>query len=247
MCVPRSNPRTRRAASAVGLCLARAQTDHAAIIEGLRPAARALARWLCEPGDADGRVRVALITGPSGSGKSTLLRLVRRELACEGAARPRVSTLQPDARLARGRLAVASMDAGPLDRWLAHLARLGLGEARLWLAPASVLSAGQRFRLALALATRPKVSVRAGARDVAQSGWQQAPRVLIADEFAATLDRFTAKALCLGVGQIRSADPLSLLLATSHDDLHAALRPGLLVTVGLDGRAAVQAPRADAC
>ena len=113
---------------------------------------------------------VVLFTGPSGSGKSSLLREVGRQV---GALDSQALGL-PDVPLCEAL-------PGPLDARLGALAGCGLSEARLLLRTPAELSDGQRarFRLAFALAS-------AAARG--------APFVL-ADEFAALLDRTLAKAV----------------------------------------------------
>jgi ABC-type ATPase with predicted acetyltransferase domain len=225
--------RLRRAAGGVGLCLSQAQAVHAARVAHLRALADELAGWIVDRQSSTAfETTCVLVTGPSGSGKSTFLWLLAGALRARGTAR--VSRLNPEGRLARSKLALASMDDGPLDAWLAHLGRFGLGEARLWLGPPAALSVGQRFRLALALAARSPT--RSPARRSGRAD-ERATRVLMVDEFAATLDRFTARSLAHSVGRLgpRGAG-LCLVLATSHDDLLAALEPACLVRIGLDGR-----------
>lgn len=149
---------------------------------------------------------VMLCTGPSGSGKSSLLRAAGTQLQALD-----IATLDlPDVPL------VDAM-TGPLPRRLELLSTCGLAEARLMLRTPSELSDGQRarFRLALALA-RP------------------AP-FLLADEFAAVLDRTLAKVLAFNIRKLAFRTGTGFLLATTHDDLTDDLNPDLHIRCAGDG------------
>jgi hypothetical protein len=163
---------------------------------------------------------IALVTGPSGAGKSTLLAMLRARLDAEVR---RVRMIEPEVQLRHIRGAICTLSPQPLDVWLAHLARFGLAEAMVWLQRPGELSAGQRWRLALAL------------RFVGVSP------TLMADEFAALLDGETARALSMNVRREASRSAgARLLLATSRDDLTAALRPEVHVALTLEGEAQVR-------
>lgn len=150
-----------------------------------------------------------LITGPSGSGKSSLLRSLLRSTKRVG-----LTTLDLR-RIALSERPVVELFADvTLDRTLKRLARVGLAEVWTWLRPPSQLSDGQRWRLRLALAIER----------VEQS---QVPLTLVCDEFGAVLDRITA---CIVSNVLRRAidthvTHLAAIVATSHDDLAAALAP----------------------
>jgi len=84
------------------------------------------------------------------------------------------------------------------------LCAAGLAEAPAWIRAARSLSEGQRSRLALALA------------------WSSAGRnaTVVADEFGSTLDRASARSLCVGVRRLaRPGGGPRLVLASAHDDL----------------------------
>jgi len=152
--------------------------------------------------------RILHLTGPSGSGKYTL--------ACDltAALERRGDTVIDAQRAALADHPCVDCFPGPLDASLSEIATAGLAEARCFLRRPAELSEGERFRLRLALALR-----RARAL---------APRrvVLVIDEFAATLDRPTARAVARLLRRgINSADNTAAITFTSHDDLDAALKP----------------------
>jgi len=167
---------------------------------------------------------LVLFTGPSGSGKSSLLRAVGREVGAVDA----MSLELPDAPL---------IDAlpGTVEERLKMLATCGLSEARLLLRTPSDLSDGERyrFRLAYALATLgPRATCPQGVRGQdarGPRGW------LVADEFAANLDRTLAKVLAFNLRRLVTRMRVGVLLATTHDDLAADLRPDLHVRCFGDG------------
>jgi ABC-type ATPase with predicted acetyltransferase domain len=107
----------------------------------------------------------------------------------------------------------------PLEDVLALLGRVGLGEAWSYLRTPDELSDGQRWRLRLAMG-------------IHRARTQQTERaILVADEFAALLDRVTA---CVVSHALRCtvdacASHLCAVVATSHDDLVRALRPDVVL------------------
>ena len=150
--------------------------------------------------------QVMLVTGPSGAGKTSLLRRLqgRHETAC--------FTDLADVAWQDG--LVIDQFGDDIEGALALLARFGLGEARTYLRPPSALSDGQRWRLRLARAVH-------GA---------PASATLIADEFAAVLDRVTAHVVSRALRRaIDASRQIGAIVATSHDDLTDALLPDLFV------------------
>ena len=162
---------------------------------------------------------VVLCTGPSGSGKSSLLRAAGRQLDALD-----VNALElPD-------VPVIDALSGPVEQRLEALAACGLSEARLLLRTPAELSDGQRarFRLALALDVVNRRDKPGGS-----------PFVL-ADEFAAVLDRTLAKVLAFNVCKLASRTGVGFLLATTHDDVIDDLNPDLHVRCGGDGAVTVE-------
>jgi ABC-type ATPase with predicted acetyltransferase domain len=151
---------------------------------------------------------LVLFTGPSGSGKSSLLRAAGAQLGALDAGALEL----PDRPL-------VDCLAGPVEAALEKLAACGLSEARLLLRTPTELSDGQRYRFRLAYALD---RLAAGS-------------FLLADEFAAYLDRTLAKVLAFNVRKLCSRTGTGFLLATTHDDLLDDLNPDLWVRCHGDG------------
>lgn len=184
---------------------------------------------------------VALVTGPSGAGKSLLLAALRDRLGS------RAIAARPPGPARAGR-ALVDLDPAPLPEWLACLARSGLAEAALLTIPYACLSEGQRRRADLALALA-RLQRRASVAAEPRSPREPAP-TLVADEFASTLDRLTARSLAcvlrrwvrpLPGARAARVPALRAVVATAHDDLIEALRPDVLVVVPLDAPPEVHA------
>ncbi len=162
---------------------------------------------------------ILLITGPSGSGKSCLLRAMRRRNV--GASRWINLRCVP----LRGPMVVDCFDDVPLERVLAGLSRVGLGEVWTYLKHPDQLSSGQRFRLRVAIAL---MMTARGSDDSGES--EAGHRILHCDEFAGELDRVSA---CVVARTIRraldEASACGAILATSRRDVEEALRPDWVI------------------
>lgn len=151
---------------------------------------------------------IVLVTGPSGAGKSSLLRALRR--AHHGRNWVDVNAV---ATAWRDGLVIDQF-ADDVEGGLWALGRFGLGEVHTYLRAPDQLSDGQRWRLQLALA------VHNAGEDA----------LLLADEFAAVLDRVTACVVARALRRaIDDAPTRSAVVATSHEDLERALRPDVVV------------------
>ncbi|MEM1211867.1 MAG: ATP-binding cassette domain-containing protein [Planctomycetota bacterium] len=224
---PTPSSRVLHAAAMFGLGIDRAQT-----VELIPPTELEL-----------GPHRVLFITGPSGSGKSTLLRRLGEAAVQRGlpvvdldglptpADRPLVDLLSAE-DAADGLDDVVGVEdfstppAG-LERALRLLSLAGLGDAFVMLRRPSELSDGQRARLRLALAMEAaEAEVSRG--ELTGEGVELAA-LLVADEFGATLDRQTAVTLAASVRRFADRCPVTVAVATTHDDLLEALSPDVLV------------------
>ena len=163
---------------------------------------------------------VTLITGPSGTGKSLLLGQLARRL--------------PAARLVhlvQFPLDVAVLDAvaptRPLEEALQLLTACGLGEPRLWIRRFAQLSAGEQFRARLARAIGLHRRDRCGAL------WPHNASPLLCDEFGAVLHRRLAKAIAYNLRKLVWRERLTLVVATSQEDLQQDLQADHVVRLGL--------------
>lgn len=163
--------------------------------------------------------QITLITGPSGAGKSSLLRAAGTLLrSCE--------VIDLDLLKVPDRPIVELFPRLALDRALLHLGRFGLAEAWTYLRTPSQLSAGQLWRVRLALATERASRARASAGPI-----------VISDEFTSLLDRVTAAVIARSLRRVITP-PLRAMVATSHDDLAGALQADKVVECDFGAAAA---------
>ncbi len=159
--------------------------------------------------------QVIFVHGPSGCGKSTLLRLIR-EAAAEDV---RLLIVEPGrAASAPDDLPLVDALGATLEAATGSLAAAGLGDAFVMLRSPRELSDGQRYRWLLAQAMQAVATVGA-----------EALPVVLADEFAATLDRQTAQTIARNVRRFATRARICFVAATTHDDVLEALAPDVLV------------------
>jgi len=161
--------------------------------------------------------RIVAVIGPSGAGKSVLLARLAGQVKD-------ALTVRPESLGRSDRPAVALLAGGTLAERLEVLSRCGLAEAAVLVTAARSLSGGQLFRLALAAALH-EARRRAG------------PTLVIADEFASSLDELTATMLCRQVRKLISASRVAAVLATPRAELLESLRPDLTIVKPLAGPA----------
>lgn len=148
---------------------------------------------------------VCYVTGQSGSGKSVLLRDMATQLRNAGLHVYDIADVPLlDAPL-------VDQIGTNTDEALRLLSMAGINDAYLFIRKPSELSDGQKYRFRLA--------------KLIESGAQ----VWIADEFAAVLDRDTAKVVGYNIAKAARKSKAMLLVATTHTDLREYL--GASITI----------------
>ncbi len=146
---------------------------------------------------------IVYITGDSGSGKSVLLRAIRADLGEEAIDLTEVA-VDPDKTL------IETVGA-TVEQSLELLSKVGLNDAFLFLRTYNQLSDGQKYRYRIA--------------KLIESGKQW----WLMDEFAACLDRDTAKIIAFNLQKIARQQGKAVIAATTHSDLLEDLKPSVLV------------------
>jgi ABC-type transport system involved in cytochrome c biogenesis ATPase subunit/GNAT superfamily N-acetyltransferase len=144
---------------------------------------------------------IVYLTGDSGSGKSVLLKAILKDLGDEAADISAVS-FEPSRPL-------IETVGETVEEGLELLSRVGLSDAFLFLRTYDQLSDGQRYRYRLAKLLESK-----------KQWW-------IMDEFAATLDRDTAKIVTYNLQKIARQEGRAVVAATTHTDLFEDLAPSV--------------------
>ena len=146
---------------------------------------------------------IVYITGDSGSGKSVLLRAIKQDLGEEAID---LSEVAVDADKPLIETVGATVEEG-----LELLSKVGLNDAFLFLRTYNQLSDGQKYRYRIA--------------KLIESGRQW----WLMDEFAACLDRDTAKIIAFNLQKIARQQGKAVIAATTHGDLFDDLRPSVHV------------------
>jgi len=153
---------------------------------------------------------IVYITGPSGAGKSVLLREL--EKAIPDSERVNLNKIE----LAEGKSVIDCID-GDFVEGLRALSIAGLNDAFCVLNKPVNLSDGQkcRFRLAVALASGAKF--------------------IFADEYCSELNQITAAVISYNIHKYAKRTGVTVILASSHDDILLDLAPDVLVVKELSG------------
>jgi ABC-type ATPase with predicted acetyltransferase domain len=146
---------------------------------------------------------IVYITGDSGSGKSVLLRAIRADLGEEAIDLSEVE-VDPDKPL-------IETVGTTVEQGLELLSKVGLNDAFLFLRTYNQLSDGQKYRYRIA--------------KLIESGKQW----WLMDEFAACLDRDTAKIIAFNLQKIARQQGKAVIAATTHSDLQEDLKPSVLI------------------
>jgi ABC-type ATPase with predicted acetyltransferase domain len=146
---------------------------------------------------------IVYITGDSGSGKSVLLRAIKADLGEEAIdlTEVAVDTEKP----------LIETVGATVEEGLELLSKVGLNDAFLFLRTYSQLSDGQKYRYRIA--------------KLIESGKQW----WLMDEFAACLDRDTAKIVAYNLQKLARQQGKAVIAATTHSDLQEDLKPSVLV------------------
>ncbi|MGB9672398.1 MAG: ATP-binding cassette domain-containing protein, partial [Candidatus Norongarragalinales archaeon] len=148
---------------------------------------------------------IVYITGDSGSGKSVLLRALEKDIREEmGQTCINIADVKPIPNKP-----LIETVGGSLEEALELLSRVGLNDAFLFLRTYEQLSDGQKYRYKIA--------------KMMESGAQ----FWILDEFAATLDRDTAKIVAYNLQKLARQQGKAVLAATTHTDLFEDLNPSV--------------------
>jgi len=147
---------------------------------------------------------IVYITGDSGSGKSVLLKALEKDIHEAGWSCINIADIKP----VPSKPLIETVGKS-LEEALELLSRVGLNDAFLFLRTYEQLSDGQKYRYKIA--------------KMIESGAQ----FWILDEFAATLDRDTAKIVAFNLQKLARQQGKAVLAATTHTDLFEDLNPSV--------------------
>ena len=166
---------------------------------------------------------ICLISGPSGSGKSIVLSCIHKLLLNQKYKLPSHVSLNAGEGCSLASCSIVkkpNMTHAPIDQFkgmdmetIMHLLSIaGLAEPNLYVRPASSLSEGQKYRLALAIALA------------------KGPDFLIADAFCESLDRFSTIAVSSGIRKASKRHGFGCIFATArHEYVQDHLEPDINV------------------
>jgi len=148
---------------------------------------------------------IVYITGESGSGKSILLKTLQHDITHDmHQTAINIAKIKPD----RNKPIIETIGT-TTEKALELLSRVGLNDAFLFLRTYQQLSDGQRYRYRIAKLVESQAQF-----------W-------ILDEFAATLDRDTAKIVAYNLQKLARQHKKAVIAATTHTDLNQDLNPSV--------------------
>ncbi|MEM3628324.1 MAG: ATP-binding cassette domain-containing protein [Candidatus Bathyarchaeia archaeon] len=147
---------------------------------------------------------IVYITGDSGSGKSVLLKALEKDIHEADWSCINIADIKP----VPSKPLIETVGKS-LEEALELLSRVGLNDAFLFLRTYEQLSDGQKYRYKIA--------------KMIESGAQ----FWILDEFAATLDRDTAKIVAYNLQKFARQQGKAVIAATTHTDLFEDLNPSV--------------------
>ena len=150
-----------------------------------------------------GPTDIVYVTGDSGSGKSVLLRAIKADLGSE-------TVDLADVAVDADKPLIETVGA-TVEEGLEILSKVGLNDAFLFLRTFNQLSDGQKYRYRIAKLIESD-----------KQWW-------LLDEFAACLDRDTAKIIAFNLQKIARQQGKAVVAATTHGDLQSDLAPSVHV------------------
>jgi len=154
-----------------------------------------------------GPTDIVYITGDSGSGKSVLLKALEKDIKQDMQATSiNVKDIKPDPNKP-----LIETVGKTVEEALELLSKVGLNDAFLFLRSYEQLSDGQKYRYKIAKMIESQAQF-----------W-------IMDEFAATLDRDTAKIVAYNLQKLARQQAKAVLAATTHTDLLEDLNPSVYI------------------
>jgi ABC-type lipoprotein export system ATPase subunit len=150
---------------------------------------------------------IVYITGDSGSGKSVLLKALEKDIRQDmELSSINIAEIKPEPNKP-----LIETVGKSLEEALELLSRVGLNDAFLFLRTYEQLSDGQKYRYKIAKMIESQAQF-----------W-------IMDEFAATLDRDTAKIVAYNLQKLARQQSKGVLAATTHTDLFEDLNPSVYI------------------
>ncbi|MEM4185218.1 MAG: hypothetical protein QXE50_06160, partial [Nitrososphaerota archaeon] len=163
--------------------------------------------------------QILLVLGESGGGKSLLLRAVAEEMGVLEEFRPVLDASR--IRIRRDAPIIETLGDDVSDA-IEKLSLAGLNDAYLFLRRFEELSDGQRYRYRIARLLDSRA------------------RTWVLDEFTSTLDRATAKAVAYCLQKSARRRGVTVLAATTHEDIASDLNPDIVVRKGFGPSVSVE-------